>query len=66
METSPMKGRTHEEGGRYYAIITLLNGHEYYSGAFNSRSSAYRYSVKETRKHRLAVINHMTYNTKAM
>lgn len=56
------KGKTYYEDGRYYAVITLPNGHEYYSGAFNSRSSAYRYSVEQNARHRWASKNGFIYN----
>jgi len=61
-----MKGKTHYEDGRYYAVIVLPGGHEYYSGGFRSKSSSYRYSVKETAKHKWAFNNHSTYNTRGL
>jgi hypothetical protein len=59
-----MKGRTYCEDRHYYAIISIPGGHEYYSGAFKSRSAAYRYSVKENAKHRWAQSIGMIYNTR--
>lgn len=59
-----MKGKTHYEDRKYYAVITSCKGHEYYSGAFNSRNAAYRYSVKENAKHRWAQSIGMIYNTR--
>ena len=61
-----MKGKTHYEDRKYYAVIVLKCGHEYYSGPFNSRSAAYRRSVSETAKHRFASSNGMIYNTRSM
>jgi hypothetical protein len=63
-EESKVKGQTHYEDGKYYAVIVLTNGYEYYSGPFQSRSAAYRFSVKETAKHRWASANNMIYNTR--
>jgi hypothetical protein len=40
------KQMTHSEGGYFYAVITTKEGFTYYSGAFKSRSAAYRYAVK--------------------
>ena len=60
------KGRTYYESTKYYAVISLPNGHEYYSGSFNSRSAAYRHSVKENAKHRWAAKIGMIYNTRGM
>lgn len=56
--------KTYSEGGKFYAVITLPNGHTYYSGAFNSRSAAYRYAVKENKKHQHAAKNGMIYNVR--
>jgi hypothetical protein len=61
-----MQPKTYYENGKYYAIIYLPNGHTYYSGAFKSRSSARRYSIRETRRHKWASQNHMIYNTRGM
>lgn len=61
-----MKGKTHYEDRKYYAVIVLPNGHEYYSGPFNSRSAAYRRSVSETAKHQWASSIGMIYNTRGM
>jgi hypothetical protein len=60
------KGSTHYEDGKYYAVIRLPNGHEYYSGAYKSKSAAYRYSVQETARHRAASANGMIYNTRGL
>lgn len=59
-----MNQLTHEEGGKYYAVITLPNGYTYYSGAFNSRSSARRYAIRETNKHKQANKQGMIYNVR--
>lgn len=61
-----MKGKTHYEDRKYYAVICLPNGYQYHSGSFNSRSAAYRHSVKETEKHRWASRNGMIYNTRGL
>lgn len=58
--------KTYYEAGKYYAVIRLPNGHVYYSGGFNSRSTAYRYAVKETQKHVQAYRMGMIYNTRGM
>ena len=58
--------KTYYEDGKYYAVITLPNGYTYYSGPFNSRSAAYRYSVKENKNHAWAYKNGMIYNTKGL
>ena len=47
-----MKGKTHYEDGKYYAVIMLPNGHEFYSGAFDTYAKAYYYSVKKTSFHK--------------
>jgi hypothetical protein len=47
-------------------VIVLPGGHEYYSGGFKSKSSAYRYSVKETEKHKWAFKTGMNYNTRGL
>jgi len=60
------KGGSYYEDGRYYAVIRLPNGHDYYSGSFNSRSAAYRHSVKETAKHKFAATFGCIYNTRGM
>ena len=43
-----MKGKTYCENGKYYAVILLPNGHEFYLGTFNTRAKAYYCSVKKT------------------
>jgi len=60
------KGKTHYEDGKYYAVIVLINGHEYYLGPFKTRSSAYRKSVKENASHRWGEKIGMQYNTRGM
>ncbi len=57
---------THYEDGQFYAVITLPNGHTYYSGMFNSRSAARRFALKENAKHRWAASIGMIYNTRGM
>lgn len=59
-----MKGKTYQEGKLFYAVVSLPSGWTYYAGKFNSRSAAYRFSVKETAKHRFAHDNGFIYNTK--
>ncbi len=61
-----MTQKTYYESGKYYAVITLPNGYTYYSGGFNSWSSARRYAIKETNKHKQAAKFGMIYNTKGM
>ena len=61
-----MSPKTYSENGKYYAVITLPSGQTYYSGAFNSRSAAYRYSIKENAKHQQASRAGMTYNTRGL
>jgi hypothetical protein len=56
--------KTYYEAGWYYAVIYQPNGHTYYSGAFKCRSTARRYSIRETKRHQFAEQNHMIYNTK--
>lgn len=56
--------KTHYEDGKYFAIIYLPNGFSYYSGAFNSRSTARRYSIRETNRHKQAAQRGMIYNTR--
>ena len=55
---------TYYESGHYYAVITLPNGHTYYSGAFKSRSAAYRYAKRENEKHQRAAKCGMIYNVR--
>jgi len=45
---------THYEDRKFYAVITLPSGHDYYSGPFNSRSAARRFALKENQRHRFA------------
>lgn len=56
--------KTHYEQGKYYAIILIPNGHEYYKGPYHSRSVARRISIQETEKHKWALANHCHYNVK--
>lgn len=49
-----MKGKTYQEGKWFYAVVSLPSGLTYYAGEFKSRSSAYRFSVKENEKHKFA------------
>lgn len=49
-----MKGKTYREDGWFYAVVTTPSGWTYYAGKFKSRSSAYRFSVKENEKHKFA------------
>lgn len=58
------KQLTYYESGHYYAVITLPNGHTYYSGAFKSRSTARRYAIRENARHRLAASQGMIYNVR--
>lgn len=60
------KQLTYSESGKFYAVITLPNGYTYYSGGFNSRSSARRYALKENAKHAQAAKSGMIYNTKGL
>ena len=57
---------THYESGKYYAVITLPNGHVYYSGGFNSRSAARRYAIRENARHKQASKMGMIYNTRGV
>jgi len=57
---------THYEDGRFYAVITLPSGHDYYSGPFNSRSAARRFALKENQRHRFAASCGMIYNTRGV
>lgn len=61
-----MKGKTYREDGWFYAVVTTPSGWTYYAGEFKSRSSAYRFSVKENEKHKFAASFGCIYNTKAM
>jgi len=54
---------TYYEDG-YWAVITLPNGHTYYKGTYNCRSTAYRVAKRENRKHAWANQNGMIYNTR--
>jgi hypothetical protein len=45
--------KTHFEDGKYYPIIYLAGGHSYYGRPYKSQSGAYKYAVRETRRHRL-------------
>lgn len=61
-----MKKLTYYESGKYYAVITLPNGYTYYSGGFNSRSTARRYAIRENTRHQQASKQGMIYNTKGL
>lgn len=37
---------THCEDGKFYGLVKIENGHEYYIGPFNSRSTARRAVLK--------------------
>ena len=59
-----MKQLTYSESGKYYAVITLPNGHTYYSGPKNSRATARRYALRENSRHAQATRQHMIYNVR--
>lgn len=57
--------RTYIEDGVIYAVITLPNGQEYYADrGFKCRSTARRFAIKESNKHKWAQSHGMIYNTK--
>lgn len=44
-----MKNKTYYESGKYYAVI-WVNGHSYYKGPYNSRTTARRIAIQEQAK----------------
>jgi hypothetical protein len=61
-----MNPKTHYEDKYYWAVIYLPNGHTYYNGPHKSRTTAYRVSIKETKKHHWAERYGFIYNTRAL
>lgn len=59
-----MKQLTYYESGKYYAVVTLPNGHTYYKGPYNSRSTARRVALKENKMHEHAQRSGMIYNVR--
>ena len=57
------QNKTYYESGKYYAVI-WINGHSYYKGPYNSRSTARRVAIREQSKHDHAKQNGMIYNTR--
>lgn len=46
---------THKEGDKYYAVVTLKGGMDYYYGPYPYRQLAYYYSKKFTK-----TLSHLT------
>lgn len=57
-----MYPKTYSEDGVFYGVVYLPNGHTYYVGHFNCRSTARRHAIKETHKHQFARQNGTIYN----
>ena len=55
---------SYQEWGHICSVVTLPNGHTYYTGDFKCRSTARRFAKKENAKHRWAASNGFIYNTR--
>jgi hypothetical protein len=53
---------TYSESGKFYAVVTLPNGHTFYRGPYNSRSTARRVALAENKRQRLAARSGMIVN----
>ena len=60
----PAKTLTYEEGGQFYAVITLPNGHTYYKGPYKNRAKARRVAIHENEQHSHATAIGMIYNVR--
>ena len=60
------KKLTYEEGGQFYAVITLSNGQTYYKGPYKNRPKARRVAIRENGNHLMAARSEMIYNVKAL